>query len=321
MTAMDSRELCLIFLGSIGDGLRWLLPTADDFHRKYELLSYVSYQSTADFNVFSPDLINRCDVLICHPLDNAPFSDRGAYAEFLQRFPTTTRKILVPWPRFDALWPFHIQHRECLPLPVYQPFWPHYKDDPAAADAGRPTTVRGEIPSYPFGDSYVVGKLQEGVSPAEIMSGYMTLDVASVVDLDLRVAQALAALEHDERGADVKIAAMAANFRQRKTFVAPQLAANHLLLHIANEILKLLALPPLPESCLARFQRLIKIEAPIHPSVGRYLGVLYAHPETRYMVDRHRLLTFAEYLQGYIEQLAAERQAAAADVTTHGFTC
>lgn len=322
MAATDGRELCLAFLGSVGDGLRWLLPMADEIDRKYQLLSFVSYQSTADYGAFSQDQIARCDVLICHPLDNAPFSDRARYANFLRQFPAATRKILVPWPRFDALWPFHVTHDICLPLPLYQPFWPHYKADPPAAEPGRAASVRGDAATYPFGDSYVVGKLHEGVPPAEIVSAYLNLDVASLVDLDLRAEQALAALEQDERSAEVKIAAIAARFRESKLFVAPEFAANCLLLQIANEVLALLALPPLPEGLLAQIQPLIKSEMPIHPSVGRFFGISYANPETRYLVDRHRLLTFAEYLRGYVEQLAAERHptaAAAAEIRGFAF--
>ncbi len=168
--------------------------------------------------------------------------------------------------------------------------------------------------TYPFGDSYLAAKLQEGLPPAQAASAYLNLDVASVVDLDLRASQALAALERNERTADVKCAPMVARFRERKMFVAPDFAANHLLLHIANEILTLLALPPLPESVLMQLQRLIKIEAPIHPSIGRFFSIAYAGPDTRYMVDRHRLLTFAEYVHGYVAQLAAGQRS-----DTYGF--
>ncbi len=305
MTATDGRALCLIFLSSIGDGLRWLLPMSDEFDQKYSLLSYVSYQPTAHYDGFSQDLVDRCDVLICHPLDNAPISDRARYTDFLQRFPASTRKILVPWPRFGALWPFHRDEEVYLPLPLYQPFWPHYTRDPAASDPARSAGVRGEVPSFPFGDSYVVGKLQEGLSPAETVSAYLASDVASVVDLDRLSSECLAAIARDERGADLKVADfVATTFRDRKLFAAPQLASNRLLLHIANAALQLLRLPPLAERLLDQLQPLIKIEAPIHPSIGRFFGAPYIGERTRYLVDRHRNLTFSEYLRGYVDWLA-----------------
>ncbi len=225
----DGRKLCLIFLGSIGDGLRWLLPMADKFDRQYALLSYVSYQSTADYEVFSQDQIDRCDVLICHPLDNTPFSDRARYTGFLQRFPAATRKILVSPPHFDAFWPFHLRHGTALPLALYQPVWPSYRADPGGSDPDQAATVRGEAATYPFGDSYIVSRLQEGLDSAEIASAYLNLDVASVVDLDLRVSQALAALERDERGADVKSAAYGHKTRRNSRFCRNSGRPNHTL--------------------------------------------------------------------------------------------
>lgn len=309
MTATDGRGLCLIFLNSVGDGLRWLLPMSDTFNQRYSLLANVSYESAANYEAFSPDQIGRCDLLICHPPEEAPFANGAGYAQFLGRFSAATQKIYLPRPRFAALWPYYIAGPSGPPLPItmYQPFWPHYRSDPAPSDPDRPTTIRGEMPSFPFGDRYVLDLLQKGLSPAEVVPAYLNLDIAAVTDLDGLASTCVAALERHEGSADIKIADfVAGNFRRSKLFVAPKLASNQLLLYLANAILQLLKLPPLPGDVLAQLQRLIKIEAPIHPSVGQFFcSSGYAGPTTRYLVDRHRLLTFAEYLSSYVDWLVA----------------
>jgi hypothetical protein len=309
MPTADGRQFCIIYLSGVGDGLRWLLPLSDEFAHRYSVLSYVTYQRTAHYRQFSPDQVNRCDLLICHPTDGSPFSDRDGYAGFLERFPASTRKIFVPWPQFAAFWPFHRQDRESLPLPMHQPFWPGYTGDAATAEPQWAGDVRGELPSYPFGDGYVLGKWQEGLPPAWIIADYLNLDIASLVDLDGLLSGSLSGIEEAERAGDVKIADFVATmFRERKLFAAPQLAGNLLLLYIANHVLRLLSLPEHPERLLDRLQPLIKMEAPIHPGIGRFFGLPYVAAETRYLVDRHRSLTFAEYVRGYVASMARERQ-------------
>jgi hypothetical protein len=299
-------------LSSVGDGLRWLLPMSDEFRRQYSLLSYVSYQPTADHRQFllhQSGRINQCDVLICHHPDGSPFADRDGYISLLAGFPASTRKIFVPAPEFTAFWPFHREEQKSLPLGMYQPFWPHYRDDAAAAEPNWAADVRGDFPSYPFGDNYVLEKWQEGRAPEEIISGYRKLDVASVADLEGLASQCLRKIQQDEFGADIKIADFVASaFRDRKLFAAPDLGSNLLHLYMTNGILKLLSLPTIPERILLQLQLLIKIEAPIHPSIGRFFGAPYVGEETRYFVDRHRRLTFAEYIGGYVEWLAREER-------------
>ena len=309
MPTPDGRQFCLVFLNSVGDGLRWLLPMCDEFARQYSVLTHVSYEAGVNYQLLSSDHINQCDLLICHPAETAPFADRDAYRRFLAGFPQATQKILVPAPHFAAFWPFLRARRNSLPLPMYQPFWPGYVADPAIDEPDWPADVRGDLPDYPFGDDYILARWREGVAADALVAEYVELDVATVADLDALLARSLTALAEADAASGVQLADFVATmFRREKLFVAPELAGNPLLRYIASEVLKLLGLPALPHRLLDRLQPLIKIEAPIHPSIGRFLDAPYIGDDTRYVVDRHRSLTCAEYIAGYVGSLVRQRR-------------
>jgi hypothetical protein len=312
MPAADGRQFCIIYLSGVGDGLRWLLPMSEGFARAYSLLSYVSYYPVVNYGQLSPDQIKRCDVLLCHHPDSEPFADNAGYRKFLDRFGPRTRRIVIPRPRFDAFWPFYREERIVPPLPLYQPFWPNYRADAAAADPTRPADVRGDRPVYPFGDAHVLARLQQGISPEAVVAGYLDLDVTSVVDLDRLLAESLEGIAREESRASVKVGDfIAGRLPAARPFFTPDQPSNLLCWHIANGILGLLDLPPLPERILDRLLPFGKREAPIHPSIGRHFRASSISEATRYFVDRHRYLTFAEYIRGYAAALAEELPQAA----------
>ena len=307
MPTADGRQFCIIYLSSVGDGLRWLLPLSDGFIQRYSLASYVSYGPGANIRLLSHDQIRRCDVLICHDPDTNPFVNAQDYRKFMASFPAETQKVFVPRPALSAFWPFNAGDQTPPPLPLYQPFWPAYRKDPTNSDPAWPGGVRGEPSRYPFGDRYILAKLQQGITPEEVISSYIELDVAAVEDLDGLLSRELRRIEQDERTADIKIGNfVASNFRTHKQFATPDQASNALMLHISNEILGLLGLPVIPAALLDQLQPLIKTEAPIHPSIGRHFAASYVSAETRYLVDRHRSLTFAEYARGYVYSLVRD---------------
>lgn len=208
---------------------------------------------------------------------------------------------------FSVLWPFYKEDQMAPPVPLYQPFWPAYRNEPGQSDPSRPAGVRGDRPVYPFGDKHVRVQLEQGESPENVISDYLALDVATSVDLDRLLSESLDGIERDDRTASVTVRNFIADgFRARQQFFVPDQPSNLLTHHISNGILELLGLPPISERVLERLLPFGKREAPIHPSIGRYFGAPYTGELRRYFVDRHRYLTFAEYICGYVYSLAQD---------------
>lgn len=286
MPAKDGRQLCILYLSAIGDGMRWLLPMAEEFSRDYQLISYVSYEAhrITEHKPVPPDQIEACDVLLCHHPDALTFAPgyREAYDSFLAGFPAGCRKITFGNPLFRALWPFRA-------------------DDPRNADPNRPVNRHGELPNYPFGDSFVLERLQAAEAPEDVINSYLDLDVSSVVDLSKLLHETLAYLEANEQGCDIRSADFVADdFKETKPFSTDSLPSNALYLYVTNLTLNLLKINPLPLTLLGKLQLLVKMEIPIHPSIGRFFDAAYITQTTRYRIDRQRYLTFAEYIHDYV---------------------
>jgi hypothetical protein len=69
---------------------------------------------------------------------------------------------------------------------------------------------------------------------------------------------------------------------------------------MANQILRLLNCNTIDEKILETLQPLIGFEMPVHPSIARHFGVTYIDEDTRYLIDRRRKSTFAEYIRDYV---------------------
>jgi len=282
----DDRQLCVLLLSCVGVGPRYLLPLSDEFHRRYKLVSYVNNYapSIPDQMVSLEREIAGASVLIHHSPDWLPWlgDKHEEYEATLARVPSGVRKISYPLPHFHPLWPFHT-------------------DEARNKDPAREFNRHGVQPVYHFGDSHVIGLLKQGVPQEEIISRYLALDVATVVDLDQLMSSTLSMAARCDRACDVKVADfIATEYRSHRIFQTINHGANRLHFYSANEILKLLDCPPLPEIILDQTRELIDAPMPIHPNIARHFGLAYADEATRYPFDEFRNLTFAEYIRGYV---------------------
>jgi hypothetical protein len=185
------------------------------------------------------------------------------------------------------------------PIPHLYAFWPFHVNDPRNAVASPPLNSEGNL-KYPYGDSYVLKLLREGVPPAEAVAHYVDLDVSTVVDLDKIMTGTLAGSEVADRTTDLKVADfIAENFRMHSLFQTVNHANNRLLLYMSNQVLAALGCRQVSDRVLERTQEL-KDAMPVHPSIPRYFGARYGGETTRYPIDRIRYLTFAEYIRDYV---------------------
>ena len=286
MTESDGRPLCLMVISCIAAGPRHFMPLSDDFHQRYRFAVHANHQADTlpEQMAGLEEEIHASAAFIYHSPDWMPFlgDKRETYEELLARVPKNIIKISVPIPHLYAFWPFHA-------------------NDPRNNDPYRPPRRDGNLPGYPYGDSYVLDLLAKGLSTEEVISRYVTTDIATVVDLDKLLSLTLSQAERNDRTTDVKVASyIADNFRSWPLFRSVNHANNRLLLYMSNQILEALGCNRVGEGVLERTQELIDELTPIHPSIARYFGVRYADEHTRYPVDRIRYLTFAEYVSDYV---------------------
>jgi Polysaccharide biosynthesis enzyme WcbI len=286
MSGNDGRPICAMLLSCISAGPRYFLPLSDDFHKKFKLVVYGDNTANAVPGQMAAceAEIHAADVFIYHNADWMPFmgDDHEPYEELLARVPNRVKKIAFPLPHLHA-------------------FWPHHGPDPRNSDTGRPRNRHGEQPCYPYGDSYVLELIKQGLPPEEVISRYLALDVATVVDLDKIMSWTIAQAERNDRTTEVKVAdIIGSSVRSPRLFQSINHANNRLLLNMSNQVLKLLDCAPISESVLDRTLELVEPQSPVHPSIGRHFGAHWASAQTRYSLGARRSLTYAEYLRDYV---------------------
>jgi hypothetical protein len=285
MTANAERSLCVLYLSCIGSGIQYLLQNSDEFVRRFRVAPYFSHQMDriTDTVHITDEHFYGCDVFVYHNPDWITFSEEhlDAYEHVIAGVPSTALKIAVPVPQFHALWPFHTND-------------PRMISERALNRFGRP-------PDYPYGDSFVVELMRDGVPPEEIITRYLSLDVATRVDLDSLLSWSLSFMQRNDSGASFKVTDFIVDqFRSRRLFSTVNHASNQLLFYLANQILRSLDCATLPKCLLDRLQPLVRLEMPIHPSIGRHFGVAWLDEGTRHFVDDLRYLTFREYIRDYV---------------------
>jgi hypothetical protein len=178
-----------------------------------------------------------------------------------------------------------------LPLPQFFPFWPFHANDPRNVD-----TVR-----YPYGDTFIIELLREGLPPEEIISRYLTVDLATRLDLDALLSSTIMHMRRSERASSVKVGDFVEqNFRNIKIFSTVNHGANKLLYHFTNQILKILDCPPISEKMLDSLDVLVGTEMPVHPSIARHFGANYINESTIYMIEKGRHQNFEGYIRDYV---------------------
>jgi hypothetical protein len=284
MTGDDARPLCLAVMSCIAVGPKYFLPLSEDFRQRYRFVVYANHQAQTlpEQMVELKEEIHGADVFIYHSPDWMPFlgDKREAYEEFLENIPERVTKISVPIPHLHAFWPFH-------------------SNDPRNAVPNPSVDSEGNL-KYPYGDSYVLKLLKDGIASEEVISQYLGLDVSTVVDLDKIMSYTLSFSERGDRSTDVKVADFVAeNFRAHGLFQTVNHANNRLLLYMGNQVLAALRCGQISERVLERIRELTDA-MPVHPSILRYFGAAYGDETTRYAVDRIRYLTFGEYIRDYV---------------------
>lgn len=281
----SQRIPCVVFGTCITRGLVYLLNLCDEFRRCFALYPYITHMNQPlmiDFAV-SDEIINSCKLLLHMPTVWEDWGNDGYYIQLLNRFDSQVPRITFPYPVFHALWPYHCHDKR--------------NQDTSLKNA------QGEQAYFPYGDSYVLGLMKKHPteSATQIAARYAAWDIPAHFDLDGLMRHSLAQQRLKEQVTDVKIIDHAQEyFRSQRLFLTVNHVGNASLLHMANQVLRLLELPMLPEKTALRLQELTTPQVPIHPSILKHYNITYLDSSSRYLVDTHRMLTFEEYTEQYV---------------------
>lgn len=280
----DSRLPCILVGTCISFGVRYLLQLSEDFRSRYRLSVYSTNRHTqfmSDFAIGDEELAG-CAAFFYHPPGWADWGNDQAYRELIARVPEGVRKISYPYPVFHPLWPFHC--------------WDKRNEDP-----DRPLSPSGDPAFYPYGDSWILSMIRQGLPRGEIVARYGALDVPSVADVDALLRKSLEIQAAKERTTDVKVVDFIADsFRSSRVFMTMNHVGNATLIHMADQMLRALDCRPLDRYAHEALQELVRPEMPIHPSLIRHFGLSCVGPGTRYRVDPYRFLTFDEWVADYV---------------------
>lgn len=282
---MNGRGKCLLIGTCISEGVEYFLRSSPEFMARYDLSCHWTNDNDKrlDLQTIFAEFDERCDVVIYHPPGWADWGNEDSYLSLIEAIPETAQRITIPYPVFTPLWPFHCH-------------------DPRNRTLGDRIGVHGCPVRYPYGDSYIVSRVQKGECKEAIMADYLAADVPALIDVDHIFKTVFAIQARKELETSVKVLEFILhNFQDAAAFNSMNHVGNSTLLHMANQILQQLDLPGLPLCILERTSLLVHPESPIHPSLIRYFDLKYVNEDSRYQVNRVQRLTYPEYLANYID--------------------
>ncbi len=239
-----------------------LLENSPAFARRFRVRRYVNYTQEA---IDAQDLA-RCSLFLYQRL--GPKWGELSTGQLLQRLPQSCLPVEIPNLLFKGYWPF----------------W----------QSGGPIN---------FTDSLLEKLLEKG-DPQSALRLYLKGSPALLGDraaLEATAEDSLTREATKEADAPIRCAGLLrARWREQQLFLTVNHPGPELLLHTADALLRLLGLGGLPPSVRAAYVHPFNdFWLPIHPAVGRALGLPFAGPERRYNIFGNSL-THREYVLAYL---------------------
>lgn len=256
-----ARSLCIIHANCQGDPLRFLLESTPAFARVYEVRKYTNYLREP---IPAEDLAH-CGLLLFQELSSA--WGEHATASLLQLLPPGAQRLKLPNMFFNGYWPLWTNHTHLA-----------------------------------YGDLLLEHLAGLGLGPSEILHVYLRGDITTKFDLPALVLASRQREERKEEGVVAPTLSLIDTYwREEQLFHTVNHPGPRLTLHVADEVLRALGMPPVPDSArrawAAQPEEFIQ---PIHPQVGALYGLPFAHAERRYPVYGQDM-TFAQFAAAYVD--------------------
>ncbi|MDE7370637.1 MAG: hypothetical protein K2N07_02635 [Desulfovibrio sp.] len=256
-----AKSLCILHANCQGDALRPLLENTPAFARHFEIRQLCNYTRE---EVADKDLA-ACGLFLHQRL--APRWGEIATERLLPRLGPDSQAIILPNLFFKGYWPF----------------WTN------------------AFKGIDFADSLLEKLLGAGLSPEDALRLYLKGDPALLGNVEAVAEDSLAREEAKEAGDPIRTAhILRERWREEQLFLTVNHPGNTLLFHVAEELLRLLGLGPLPASVRRAYVHpQEEFWLPLHPALGPRLGLGFANRERRYPVFGARL-THLEYTSAYL---------------------
>lgn len=256
-----AKSLCILHANCQGDALRPLLENTPPFARHFEIRQLCNYTRE---EVADRDLAT-CGLFLHQRL--APRWGEIATERLLPRLGPDAQAIILPNLFFKGYWPF----------------WTN------------------AFKGIDFADSLLEKLLAAGLSPEDALRLYLKGDPALLGDVEAVAEDSLAREEAKEADDPIRTAhILRERWREEQLFLTVNHPGHVLLFHVAEELLRLLGLGPLPESVRKAYVHpQEEFWLPLHPALGPRLGLGFASRERRYPVFGASL-THQEYTAAYL---------------------
>lgn len=174
----------------------------------------------------------------------------------------------------------------CMPNIFFKGYWPFW-------------TSKSPID---FGDSLLDKLIDSGAQKPEILKIYYYGNLEKFVDIKSIAHSSLAMEAEKDAHSPLKIYPVLQKLWNRKhLFYTCNHPGKLLLVHMAEEFLKYLGLPPLSvEATNAYLPEYSNFELPIHPQVAKVLNLPFIGEEHKFNIFG-RKLTFIQYISRYID--------------------
>lgn len=256
-----TKEICLIHANCQGDGLKQLLEASPDFAAKFEVRHLRNYEKKQ----LDQGLLDSSAIFL-HQYLTEKWGEIST-TQVLERLPSSAQALCIPNCFFKGYWPFWIDRRDIIE----------------------------------FADSFLEELLSRKLSAPALLRLYMKAEPALTGDIEQIALDSLAFEKEKEKNSPVKyVHLMEERWREEQIFLTINHPAPALLVHIAQEVLKLLGLGPVPDSfCRSFVSPHNEFWLPLHPVLKERLGLPFATAQRRYPCFGSNLL-HSEYILMYL---------------------
>ncbi len=211
---------------------------------------------------------------------------------------------------------------DCVKIPIFSvalsSLWPYYFKDMPIRQIKVPG-ARGH--SFPYGDTFLIRRVKQGVPTEDIVTEYMGLDINAEMPLSETHRANLDMLRKKEERSVIRVVDyIEDHFQDDRVFWTLNHATNALFRVVVGQLLAAMELPDLPPPAAGTFASSIGfgslIHHPVHPAVIEHFKLKYLSPDSLYHHHGEEI-TFREWVYRYVEtaRIAYAAPAAAAAMT------
>ncbi len=269
------KDLCIIHANCQGDTLKNLLSGSESFAKLFTIEKYTNYLKES----ISAKSLGKCKLFLYQHMGN--HWQEHATEALLQKLPNSCLCIRIPNMFFNGYWPLWTNKTHMA-----------------------------------YGDTLLEHLCKSALNFDDILHIFLRGNLAAKYDLQAYVAASRAKEEEKEHMANhsgVSISSLDiidAYWQEEQLFHTVNHPAARLNIHVADSVLRLLNLGAVPWPVREAYQALEEeFVQPIHPQVGKYFHLPFAHEKRLYNVYGQKM-TFAQYAAAYVNcRLQKEAQA------------